>query len=75
MNARGRTDDSVALMSPVRVMRDRISYHETETFDRLAATPWIEKREHELTKPGVIAKYKALTRRWQTRLPGTPESP
>jgi hypothetical protein len=60
ITARKRKDDSVAFMARVRVMRDGITYHETETFDRRpAATSWIKKRERELAKPGVITAYKA----------------
>ncbi len=60
ITARKRKDDSVAFMARVRVMRDGLTYHETETFDRrTAATSWIKKRERELAKPGVITAYKA----------------
>jgi hypothetical protein len=63
ITARKRKDDGVAFMARVRVMRDGITYHETETFDRCpAATSWIKKRERELAKPGVITAYKAADR-------------
>ena len=60
ITARKRKDDSVAFMARVRVMRDGVTYHETETFDRRhAATSWIKKRERELAGPGVITADKA----------------
>ena len=60
ITARKRKDGSVAFMARVRVMRDGVTYHETETFDRRpAATTWIKKREHDLARPGAIAEYKA----------------
>ncbi len=60
ITTRKRKDDSVAFMARVRVMRDGVTYHETETFDRRpAATSWIKKRERELAKPGVITTYNA----------------
>lgn len=37
-------------------MRDGVTYHETETFNRWpAAAAWMKKRERELAKPGAIA--------------------
>jgi hypothetical protein len=60
ITVRKRKDDSLAFMARVRIMRDGVTYHETETFDRRpAATSWINKRERELSRPGVIAAYKA----------------
>ncbi len=58
ITARKRKDDSVAFMARVRVMRDGVTYHDTETFDRRpVATSWIKKRE--LAKPGAISTFKA----------------
>ena len=60
ITARERKDGSVAYLARVRVMRDGITYHETETFDRRPiATSWIKKRERELAVPGAIADCKA----------------
>ena len=53
---RARKDGSVSYMARVRVMRDGVTYHETETFNRWpAAAAWMKKRERELAKPGAIA--------------------
>lgn len=60
ITARKRKDGSIGYMARVRVMREGVSYHETETFDRRpAATAWIKKRERELAKPGALAGIKA----------------
>ncbi len=57
--ARRRKDGSIGYMARVRVIKDGVTYHETETFDRRpAAAAWISKRERELSKPGAVAKSK-----------------
>lgn len=55
ITARKRKDGSVGYRARVRVMRDGMTYHETDTFDRRpAAAAWMKKRERELAKPGAI---------------------
>lgn len=55
ITARKRKDGSVGYRARVRVMRDGVTYHETETFDRRPpAAAWIKKRERELAKPGAV---------------------
>ena len=45
ITARKRKDGSVGYMARVRVMRDGVTYHETDTFDRRpAAVAWMKKR-------------------------------
>ncbi len=57
---RKRKDGSVGYRARVRVMRDGLTYHETETFDRRpTATAWMKERERELAKPGVIDRVKS----------------
>ncbi|WP_119390683.1 tyrosine-type recombinase/integrase [Taklimakanibacter lacteus] len=59
ISPRKRKNGSVAYRARVRVMRDGVTYHETETFDRRpAATAWMKQRERELAKPGVIDRVK-----------------
>lgn len=59
ITARKRKDGSVGYMARVRVMRDGVTYHETDTFDRRpAASAWMKKRERELVKPSAIAGLK-----------------
>ncbi|CDZ59587.1 site-specific integrase [Neorhizobium galegae] len=56
ITARKRKNGSVGYRARLRVMRDGVTYHETETFDRRpAAAAWMKKRERELAKPGAIA--------------------
>lgn len=58
---RKRKDGSAGYRARVRVMRDGLTYHETETFDRRpAATAWMKQRERELSKPGVIDRVKSV---------------
>ncbi|WP_026380671.1 site-specific integrase [Afifella pfennigii] len=59
ITARKRKDGSVGYRARVRVMRDGMTYHETETFDRRpAAAAWMKKRERELSRPGAIPAAK-----------------
>ena len=61
ISPRKRKNGSVAYRARVRVMRDGVTYHETETFDRRpAAATWIKQRERELAKPGVIDRVKTV---------------
>jgi hypothetical protein len=61
-----RTHDSIGYMAWVRGVRDDVTYHETETFDRRpAAAAWLSKRERELSKPRAVAKFKMM-------IPATP---
>jgi hypothetical protein len=48
-------------MAWVRGVRDDVTYHETETFDRRpAAAAWVSERERELSRTGAVAKYKMM---------------
>lgn len=59
ITARKRKDGSVGYRARVRVMREGMTYHETETFDRRpAAAAWMKKRERELARPGAIPAAK-----------------
>ena len=40
ITARKRKDGSVAFVARVRVMRDGVTYHETEPFDRRPTATW-----------------------------------
>lgn len=59
ITTRKRKDGSVGYRARVRVMREGMTYHETETFDRRpAAAAWMKKRERELARPGAIPAAK-----------------
>lgn len=58
---RKRKVGSVGHMARVRVVRDGVTYHKTETFDRRpAGTAWMKKRER--AKPGAVASDPTLAK-------------
>lgn len=57
---RPRKGGGTGYHAQVVVKRDGLTHRESKTFDRKpAARAWIEKREHELTRPGALAAAKA----------------
>jgi len=64
--ARKRKDGTTAHLAQLLIKRDgAIVHRESRTFDRKqAATAWLEKREKELAKPGVIDRLQAPDPPW-----------
>lgn len=59
ITARSCKDGSIGYRARVRVMKDGVTYHETEAFDRRpAAAVWLTTRERERSKAGAVAKSK-----------------